>query len=70
LVSWQGHILSSSLDGTIRVWQPVENPAPGAVLDPKPAYSHPPEEDGGLGHKLGKVCSLGMRTWQRWVFLR
>ena len=38
--------MSCSLDGTIKVWQPVETPTPGAVLDASPVYVHPPEEPG------------------------
>ena len=40
--SVQGYLLSGSVDGSIKIWQPCETPAPGAVLDPHPAYSHPP----------------------------
>ena len=41
----QGFVISCSLDATVRVWPVLEAPAPGAVLDPTPAYTHPPEED-------------------------
>lgn len=43
----QGHLVSCSLDGTIRIWQPVETPAPGAVLDISPVYVHPPDDTTG-----------------------
>ena len=39
----QDNLLSCSLDGTVKIWQAVETPAPGAVLDPAPVYVHPPE---------------------------
>lgn len=42
-LTWEGHVLSAGLDGTIKVWAPVEGaPAPGKVLEPTPMYSHPP----------------------------
>ena len=40
----QGHVISCSLDSTVKVWQMAEAPAPGAVLDTTPVYVHPPEE--------------------------
>ena len=40
----QGHLVSCSLDGLVKIWQPVETPAPGAVLDIAPVYVHPPED--------------------------
>lgn len=42
LVQWQENLLSCSLDGTVKVWQAVEVPAPGAVLEAAPVYVHPP----------------------------
>lgn len=52
----QNVVVSCSLDGTIKVWQPVETPTPGAVLDATPVYVHPPEEP---GHpvRLNPICT-------------
>ena len=44
--SAQTHIITCSLDGTIKVWNAVEPPSPGAVLDINAAYVFPPEEPG------------------------
>ena len=36
----QGHLISCALDGCIKVWTTADTPAPGAVLDSSPAYTH------------------------------
>eukprot|EP00208_Stichococcus_sp_RCC1054_P002296 CAMPEP_0206138416 /NCGR_PEP_ID=MMETSP1473-20131121/3309_1 /ASSEMBLY_ACC=CAM_ASM_001109 /TAXON_ID=1461547 /ORGANISM="Stichococcus sp, Strain RCC1054" /LENGTH=420 /DNA_ID=CAMNT_0053531851 /DNA_START=427 /DNA_END=1689 /DNA_ORIENTATION=+ len=55
LVVWQDNLLSCSLDGTIKIWQAVETPAPGAVLDPAPVYVHPPDT---AGQQYGGVLAI------------
>lgn len=42
----QNVLISCSLDSSIKVWQPVESPTPGAVIDIAPVYVQPPEETG------------------------
>ncbi len=42
----QNHLLSCSLDGSIKVWKAMDTPGPGAVLDQAPIYCHPPPEHG------------------------
>ena len=42
----QSHIITCSLDGTIKVWNAIEPASPGAVLDVNTAYTFPPEEPG------------------------
>lgn len=39
-------VISCSLDSSVKVWQPVDPPTPGAVMDISPLYVHPPEEPG------------------------
>ena len=46
LLAVQNHIISCSLDSTIKVWNAVEPASPGAVLDINAAYIFPPEEPG------------------------
>lgn len=58
LVNWQGHLVSCSLDSTIKIWQPVETPAPGAVLDIQPVYVHPPDASGGKATEFGGVLAI------------
>ena len=36
----QNHLLSGSLDSTVKVWAVAETPAPGAVLEAEPKYTH------------------------------
>ena len=42
----QSHIITCSLDGTIKVWNAIEPASPGAVLDVNAAYVFPPEDPG------------------------
>ena len=68
-LTWEGHVLSAGLDGTIKVWAPVEGaPAPGKVLEPAPMYSHPPSPSpgprgggggGGGAGELGRAAADG-----------
>lgn len=48
----QGTLITAGLDGLVRVWQPLDTPVPGAVLESAPVYSHPPEEE-GPGNRVG-----------------
>ncbi len=45
----QGTLMTAGLDGLVRVWQPLETPVPGAVLESAPVYSHPPDEEDASG---------------------
>ena len=42
----QNVVISCSLDASVKVWQPIDPPTPGAVMDISPLYVHPPEEPG------------------------
>lgn len=42
----QNVLISCSLDSSIKVWQPIDPPTPGAVMDMSPVYVQPPEEPG------------------------
>ena len=46
MCAMQSHIITCSLDGTIKVWNAIEPASPGAVLDANAAYTFPPEEPG------------------------
>ena len=46
MCAMQSHIITCSLDGTIKVWNAIEPASPGAVLDVNAAYTFPPEEPG------------------------
>ena len=57
----QTHIISCSLDGTIKVWNAIEPASPGAVLDINAAYVFPPEEPGKPVRPCCLTLSLSMR---------
>jgi hypothetical protein len=54
----QNHIITCSLDGTIKVWNAIEPASPGAVLDINAAYVFPPEEPGKPVHSRPLVAVL------------
>ena len=64
MLAVQTHIISCSLDGTIKVWNAIEPASPGAVLDINAAYVFPPEEPGKPVRPCCLVLSLSMQiTW-------
>lgn len=42
----QNVLISCSLDSSIKVWQPIDPPTPGAFMDISPVYVQPPDEAG------------------------
>jgi hypothetical protein len=52
----QNCLLTSALDGNVRVWVPAENPVEGQVVDPSPAYQHPVEDEFEM-HGKRRVCA-------------
>ena len=61
MLAVQNHIISCSLDGTIKVWNAIEPASPGAVLDVNAAYVFPPEEPGKPVRPCCLVLSLSMQ---------
>lgn len=51
----RGVLLTAGLDGTVRVWSPLETPVPGAVLESAPAYTHPLEDEDAENSLPGAV---------------
>lgn len=47
---WEGHIVSASLDGLMKIWEPAD-PASGLVVNPQPVFSYP-EQVGAQGDGL------------------
>lgn len=45
LTVWEGHIVSASLDGLIKIWEPAD-PATGLVVNPQPIFTFPEQEPG------------------------
>jgi len=43
----QGYLLSCALDGSVKIWAPMETPQPNSVLETTPNYSHPPSSENG-----------------------
>lgn len=43
---WEGHIVSASLDGLIKIWEPAD-PSTGLVVNPQPIFTFP-EQVGGI----------------------
>jgi hypothetical protein len=50
--------VSSSYDGSVRVWAHEETPAPGAVLKPVPLYTHPDDGNGDGSGRTNKANRL------------
>ena len=40
LTVWEGHLVSASLDGLIKIWEPAD-PATGLILNPTPVFTFP-----------------------------
>ncbi|KAK9805382.1 hypothetical protein WJX73_009214 [Symbiochloris irregularis] len=63
MIFWQNHLISASLDSNVRIWAEAEKPAPGAVLDREPAYTHVAQDaqgkpaTGGILKMTGAVDS-------------
>lgn len=57
LVVWEGHLISASLDGLIKVWEPASD-AGGAVLNPQPIFSFPEPEPGQRTDDLPGILAL------------
>lgn len=60
LVVWEGHLISASLDGLIKIWEPAE-PATaggGTVLNPTPVFSFPEPEPGQRQGDLAGILAL------------
>ena len=66
MLAVQTHIISCSLDGTIKVWNAIEPASPGAVLDINAAYVFPPEEPGKPVRLCCLILSLSMRLTCCW----
>ena len=37
---WEGHVVSASLDGLIKIWEPAD-PASGLIINPTPIFTFP-----------------------------
>ena len=59
-LTWEGHVVTAGLDGALNVWAPSDAPAPGAVLEPTPSYTHPP--GGAAAAGFGGVLALAGST--------
>ena len=57
LTVWEGHIVSASLDGLIKIWEPAD-PASGNILNPTPIFTYP-DQVGGAGGWHGVVVVAG-----------
>lgn len=44
LLIWEGHLMSGSLDGEIKIWEPAD-PATGNVVNPSSIYVYPEQEE-------------------------
>lgn len=45
LLVWEGHLISASLDGLIKVWEPAADAGSGAVVNPAPIFNYPSDLD-------------------------
>ncbi|KAL4858740.1 Zinc finger CCCH domain-containing protein 17 [Chlorella vulgaris] len=57
LTVWEGHIVSASLDGLIKIWEPAD-PASGLIINPTPIFSFPEQEQGQRDANLSGILSL------------
>ena len=59
------------MDGTVKIWAPMENPQPNAILETAPNYSHPSTSENGQVRKLcTAACSstcvmVGPVSWAK-----
>ena len=44
LLIWEGHLISGSLDGYIKIWEPAD-PTSGFVINPVAVYTYPEQEE-------------------------
>ena len=61
LLVWEGHLVTGSLDGYIKVWEPAD-PASGLVINAAPVYTfpEPPQaQQGGGGRGRGGRSGRG-----------
>lgn len=71
MLGLQGYLLSCALDGTVKIWAPMENPQPNAILETAPNYSHPSTSENGQVRKLcTAACSstcimVGAVSWAK-----
>jgi hypothetical protein len=56
LTVWEGHIVSASLDGLIKIWEPAD-PASGLIINPTPIFSFP--------EQVGRGPPAAQRNWSR-----
>ena len=57
---WEGHIVSASLDGLIKIWEPAD-PSTGLVVNPQPIFTFP-EQVGALS-MVGCVRFTPRSAW-------
>lgn len=57
LTVWEGHIVSASLDGLIKIWEPAD-PATGLIINPTPIFTFPEQEPGQRGDSLAGILAL------------
>ncbi|GAB4819435.1 hypothetical protein N2152v2_006481 [Parachlorella kessleri] len=68
LLVWEGHLVSSSLDGLIKIWEP--SPEAGTIINPTPVYSFPSDQQDGapqrqqLGELNGVLALCGITDSQ------
>lgn len=59
LLIWEGHLLSGSLDGDIKIWEPAD-PATGNVVNPTSIYVYPErDESHNQGRGRGRTYNRG-----------
>jgi hypothetical protein len=59
LTVWEGHIVSASLDGLIKIWEPAD-PASGLILNPTPVFTFPEQ----VSASIMEECQ-GTGCWMR-----
>ncbi|DBA65769.1 TPA: hypothetical protein ACH3X2_002809 [Trebouxia sp. C0005] len=58
LLPYQGYLLSCALDGSVKIWAPMETPQPNSVLETIPNYSHPPSSENGQKEEYGGILAM------------
>lgn len=53
LLIWEGHLISGSLDGDIKIWEPAD-PATGNVVSPTCIYVYPERDDTQINQGRGQ----------------
>ena len=65
LTVWEGHIVSASLDGLIKIWEPAD-PSSSLILNPTPIFTFPEQVRYWVRPRRAACVVRGCRSSQAW----